>query len=292
MAQVALLNHRRGERGEGQLETIDASVSTMHQQLHSDLQDAIATIEASDDPKVVSEAIAAAVKSVLGGVGSGKTTTDLIGKLKEELKAAEAANNAPLAAQIKAAIAQLEPFAKGRQWQSEQLAKAQAVVDSNKSTADKVAALKGIQSDLLSHQRTMAAGIISKQIDTVQAIDKLSNRLKNALGGILFSGRAPGKEEDDRTQPPKPRSPQVNDATGFKLASGMPFVPSDNFPASLHRGEAVLTADQADDWRGGGNTTYNVPIQGLIRAESPFQIAEQLKRLGDFGVLTPRRKPA
>lgn len=40
-----------------------------------------------------------------------------------------------------------------------------------------------------------------------------------------------------------------------RLRVGMDFVPSDDFPALLHRGEAVLTASEAAQWR----ARYNMP---------------------------------
>ena len=39
-----------------------------------------------------------------------------------------------------------------------------------------------------------------------------------------------------------------------KLSTGLHYVPYDEFPAFLHRGEAVLTAAQARAWRNGGGT--------------------------------------
>lgn len=43
----------------------------------------------------------------------------------------------------------------------------------------------------------------------------------------------------------------INIPTIPRLRVGMDFVPSDNFPALLHRGEAVLTAAEAERWRSG-----------------------------------------
>lgn len=43
-------------------------------------------------------------------------------------------------------------------------------------------------------------------------------------------------------------------STGRSYAVGNDFVPEDNYPALLHRGEAVLTAAEAKVWRAGGNT--------------------------------------
>ena len=37
-------------------------------------------------------------------------------------------------------------------------------------------------------------------------------------------------------------------------ATGLDFVPRDNFIARLHQGEAVLTAREAGEWRRNGNT--------------------------------------
>ena len=43
-------------------------------------------------------------------------------------------------------------------------------------------------------------------------------------------------------------------SSGRSFAVGNDFVPEDNYPALLHRGEAVLTAAEAKVWRAGGNT--------------------------------------
>lgn len=63
-----------------------------------------------------------------------------------------------------------------------------------------------------------------------------------------------------------------------KLEAGMPYVPYDDYPALLHAGEAVLTAEQADRWRAGDrNVTVNVA--GLVQAKTPDDIARVLRRV-------------
>lgn len=58
-------------------------------------------------------------------------------------------------------------------------------------------------------------------------------------------------------------------------ASGIDFVPYNNFPAILHKREAVLTAAEADAWRrgagGGGGITVNQYISAV--AQTPVQLA-------------------
>lgn len=67
----------------------------------------------------------------------------------------------------------------------------------------------------------------------------------------------------------------VNGNQSPKLATGLDYVPYDEFPAILHKGEAVLTAEEADVWRkgggGGGGMTINQYIQSI--PQSPVQLA-------------------
>lgn len=62
---------------------------------------------------------------------------------------------------------------------------------------------------------------------------------------------------------------------GKVAASGIDFVPYNNFPAILHEREAVLTAAEADAWRrgagGGGGITVNQYISAV--AQTPVQLA-------------------
>lgn len=68
-----------------------------------------------------------------------------------------------------------------------------------------------------------------------------------------------------------------NGATASPRASGLDYVPYNNFPAMLHEGEAVLTASEADAWRkgnGGGSGKGVTIIQNITAvAQTPVQLA-------------------
>jgi len=69
----------------------------------------------------------------------------------------------------------------------------------------------------------------------------------------------------------------VNRTGGDYYAIGLDYVPANGFPAILHRGEAVLTAREADEWRrgqsasGGGDTIINQYIE--TKPQSPVELA-------------------
>ena len=50
--------------------------------------------------------------------------------------------------------------------------------------------------------------------------------------------------------------------SGLALATGMPTVPYEHFPAMLHGDEAVLTASQAQDWRQQQRDMAKMPRSG------------------------------
>lgn len=58
-----------------------------------------------------------------------------------------------------------------------------------------------------------------------------------------------------------------------RFATGLDYVPYDEFPAILHKGEAVLTASEANLWRNGmsGGMTINQYIQSV--PQTPVQLA-------------------
>jgi hypothetical protein len=51
---------------------------------------------------------------------------------------------------------------------------------------------------------------------------------------------------------------------GFPEAKGLDFVPFDEFPAILHKGEAVLNASQAAVWRGGNMGNLEAKMDSMI----------------------------
>lgn len=68
----------------------------------------------------------------------------------------------------------------------------------------------------------------------------------------------------------------VSGGGGKSAASGLDYVPRNNFPALLHEGEAVLTASEADAWRkGNGGAGNGVVINQYINApaQTPVQLA-------------------
>lgn len=70
----------------------------------------------------------------------------------------------------------------------------------------------------------------------------------------------------------------LDKVTFARLAIGKDYVPYDNYPAYLHKGEAVLTAREADEWRrgeGGGGKTVNLNIyaQQLSQADMDYIVA-------------------
>lgn len=67
----------------------------------------------------------------------------------------------------------------------------------------------------------------------------------------------------------------VSGGGGKPAASGLDYVPRNNFPALLHEGEAVLTASEAKAWRKGSGGGNGVTIVQNISApaQTPVQLA-------------------
>ena len=96
---------------------------------------------------------------------------------------------------------------------------------------------------------------VASFVSTVQGIvDKVATGLQNALS-LLTSG------EFGRTREIKQNAIKQSTAKGsVKKAVGMPYVPKDDYPVLLHKGERVLTAQQNRQYNQGGS---NVSIAKL-----------------------------
>lgn len=104
-----------------------------------------------------------------------------------------------------------------------------------------------------------------------QVVDKIKEGISNAWEGLKswFNGLWDGLFGN--------RNVNVNvNANEKPAASGLDYVPYNNFPALLHEGEAVLTASEAKAWRkGNGGAGNGVTIVQNITAvaQTPVQLA-------------------
>ena len=102
-------------------------------------------------------------------------------------------------------------------------------------------------------------------------VDNIREGISNAWGGLTswFNGIWQGLFGN--------RNVNVNvNASGNVggYATGLDYVPYDEFPAILHKGEAVLTAAEAEVWRNGGNKGGMTVIQNIQSVpQTPVELA-------------------
>ena len=115
-----------------------------------------------------------------------------------------------------------------------------------------------------------------------QVVDRIRQGIANAWGSLKswFKGIWDGLFGNLNVNVGVSGTPAAGSGGGGKTpaplaASGIDFVPYNNFPAILHEREAVLTAKEADAWRrgvgGGGGITVNQYINAV--AQTPVQLA-------------------
>ena len=71
----------------------------------------------------------------------------------------------------------------------------------------------------------------------------------------------------------------VNAQEGSGYATGLDYVPYNGFPAILHRGEAVLTAGEAQHWRDGGTGSIDYDRLAAAIASRPIVIEGDTNRI-------------
>lgn len=70
---------------------------------------------------------------------------------------------------------------------------------------------------------------------------------------------------------------QVSSGTGrFSHASGLSYVPYDNYPANLHRGEVVLNASQGSELLGGFQNALAAAVNGLATLQGGAGLPEEV----------------
>lgn len=111
-----------------------------------------------------------------------------------------------------------------------------------------------------------------------QVVNKIREGISNAWQGLKnwFKGIWDGLFGNLNVDVNVSGNNNTGSGGGRKVAaSGIDFVPYNNFPAILHEREAVLTAAEADAWRrgvgGGGGITVNQYISAV--AQTPVQLA-------------------
>ena len=100
---------------------------------------------------------------------------------------------------------------------------------------------------------------VASFVSTVQGVvDKVATGLQNALS-LLTSG------EFGKTRETKQNAIKQSTAKGsVKKAVGMPYVPKDDYPVLLHKGERVLTAQQNRQYNQGGSNISIAKISDTI----------------------------
>ena len=95
---------------------------------------------------------------------------------------------------------------------------------------------------------------IDKWNSLVTAIDNARFAVENFFG--VTAGRSSVNISQDGVQHGGGAGASFGDIPGF--ATGLNYVPRDNFLARLHEGEAVLTKQEAGEWRNGGDVASAV----------------------------------
>lgn len=208
-----------------------------------------ATSEAAESIRglipVAQEVATAAADALAGGATSFADAWEIaIGGAEANLRGLE-----PVAKEVATGVAQ---------------ALAGAFADLPGEVAQAVSSAIGSLNDLLAAAQSTATGIAT-------AIGGANAAQPPPMGGTA-SGSTPGSRcpvgyvwDDIGQECVTPQEMALRTALrqpgmafGPPLASGMSFVPSDNFRAVLHRGERVLTAEENRDYSAGGGIIINI----------------------------------
>lgn len=126
-----------------------------------------------------------------------------------------------------------------------------------------------IQENIITPMKDAISGVVDIGR---QVVEKIKQGIQNAWSGLTGWFKDKWNSLFGNLKVNTSVNASVNGAAG-SFATGLNYVPYDEFPAILHKGEAVLTAEEAAVWRngGGGGMTINQYIQSV--PQSPVQLA-------------------
>ena len=124
----------------------------------------------------------------------------------------------------------------------------------------------------------------------IQKVIEAIGRLVEAIGSVLLIKTGPSPEDTaqkilDYANGGGGSTPTMPDWVNQVVpplpghASGLSFVPRNDYAASLHKGERVLSAQENRAYNGGGRGGVTVVIQGGMFANGPQEFAEYVKRV-------------
>lgn len=104
-------------------------------------------------------------------------------------------------------------------------------------------------------------------------VDKIKQGIQNAWSGLTSWFKGIWNNLFGNLTVNTKVNANVNGNAG-SFATGLDYVPYDEFPAILHKGEAVLTASEAEDWRNGrGGSVININQTISSVPQTPVQLA-------------------
>ncbi len=144
-------------------------------------------------------------------------------------------------------------FSKVTDWFKDVFSKAWQAVKNVFSTGGKV--FDGIKEGIVSVFKTVVNAIIGGINKVISVPFNAINNILQRIKSIEIVGIQPFNWVTTFSVPQIP-----------KLSTGLNFVPYDEYPAFLHRGEAVLTAAQAQAWRNGQGQPANGQMMAVLVA--------------------------
>lgn len=121
-------------------------------------------------------------------------------------------------------------------------------------------------------RNALTAQPIAASVQAMISVSPILSGVASAISAVISAITAATPSGATASIPPP---------TDGSHAGGLDYVPFDNYVGNLHRGEAVLTAGQAAEWRGGrggqvaAQNTFNLHSYG----QSPQEFAEWIRRL-------------